>query len=89
MTLRSVAGERVTLLESGFGVFADTANANVNNRPADIISNGSLTTVNILAAAEVGKVGGRWATTGLVDNATQSVGQIPAPVRTCCLWAHA
>jgi hypothetical protein len=68
VTLRSVAGERVTLLNS---TTADTGTGN-NNVAADIISNGSLTRVNIEAAAEVGKVGGRVAATGLVDNAAQT-----------------
>ena len=68
VTLRSVAGERVTLLNSDR---TDVANAGLNNVRADIISDGSLTTVNIEAAAEVGKVGGRVAATGLVDNADQ------------------
>lgn len=68
VTLRSVAGERVTLLNS------TNADTGTNAVAADIISSGSLTTVNIEAAAEVGKVGGR-AATGLIDRvATDGIG---------------
>lgn len=69
ITLANTGTERVTLLKSAN---ADTA---TNAVDADIISTGSLTRVNIEAAAEVGKVGGRVATTGLIDRvATDGVG---------------
>lgn len=69
VTLRSVAAERVTLLNS------TNADTGTNAVAADVISSGSLTRVNIEAAAEVGKVGGRVATTGLIDRvATDGVG---------------
>lgn len=73
VTLRSVAGERVTLLNS------TNADTGTNAVAADIISSGTLTRVNIEAAAEVGKVGGRVAGTGLVDRvATDGVGRADA-----------
>lgn len=73
VTLRSVAAERVTLLNS------TNADTGTNAVAADVISSGSLTRVNIEAAAEVGKVGGRVATTGLMDRvATDGVGSASA-----------
>jgi len=73
VTLRSVAAERVTLLNS------TNADTGTNAVAADIISSGTLTRVNIEAAAEVGKVGGRVATTGLIDRvATDGVGSASA-----------
>lgn len=72
VTLRSVAGERVTLRNSTNTDGAAITDANFV--AADIISAGSLTRVNIEAAAEVGKVGGRRAD-GLIDRvATDGVG---------------